>query len=99
MRAMARHSATRGRLTELLTGREYPLGLRREALRSMAQLRDGGCHVIELARAGKLPEDLKTEAATCSTRQPTAALREQARRSVLPCPGWPPDGRCRRFSS
>ena len=71
--------------TDLLTGREYPLGLRREALRSVAQLRDGGSHVIELARAGKLPEDLKTEATTLLYTSPDRRLREQAS-SVLPLP-------------
>ena len=82
VRAMAQHSGARGRLTDLLTGRDYPLGLRREALRSMAQLRDGGSHVIELARAGKLPEDLKNEATTLLYTSPDRRLREQAN-SVL----------------
>ena len=85
VRAMAQHSGARGRLTDLLTEREYPLGLRREALRSVAQLRDGGSHVIELARAGKLPEDLKNEATTLLHASPDRRLREQAR-SVLPLP-------------
>ncbi len=85
VRAMAQHSGARGRLTDLLTGRDYPLGLRREALRSVAQLRDGGSHVIELARAGKLPEDLKNEATTLLYTSPDRRLREQAS-SVLPRP-------------
>ena len=51
---MAEHSGAGDALTDLLTAREYPLGLRRQALRSIAQLRDGGSHVIELARTGKL---------------------------------------------
>ena len=38
VRAMARHSGARGRLTDLLTARDYPLGLRREALRGLAEL-------------------------------------------------------------
>ena len=51
----------------------------------MAQLRDGGSHVIELARAGKLPEDLKTEATTLLYTSPDRRLRDQAS-SVLPRP-------------
>jgi putative membrane-bound dehydrogenase-like protein len=85
VRAMAQHSGARVRLTDLLTAREYPLGLRREALRSVAQLRDGGSHVIELARTGKLPEDLKNEATTLLHASPDRRLREQAS-SVLPLP-------------
>ena len=85
VRAMARHSGARGRLTDLVIEREYPLGLRREALRSLAQLRDGGTHVIELARTGKLPEDLKSEAATFLYTSADRRLREAAE-SVLPRP-------------
>ena len=85
VRAMARHSGARGRLTDLVTARDYPLGLRREALRGMAQLRDGGPHVIELARAGKLPDDLKTEATTLLYASPDRRVREAAAK-VLPLP-------------
>ena len=59
VRAMAQHSGARGRLTDIVTARDYPLGLRREALRGLAGLQDGGYHVLELAKAGKLPADLK----------------------------------------
>ena len=85
VRAMAQHSGTRGRLTDLLTGRDYPLGLRREALRSVAQIRDGGSHIIDLARTRKLPEDLKNEATTLLYTSPDRRLREQAS-LVLPRP-------------
>ena len=108
VRAMAQHSVRGDELTDLLTARDYPLGLRREALRSVSQLRDGGSHVIELARQGKLPEDLKNEATTLLYTSPDRRLREQAS-SVLPLPktaaGRPlppicradsPRGRCRQ---
>jgi putative membrane-bound dehydrogenase-like protein len=85
VRAMAEHGGAQSRITELLTGHDYPLGLRRQALRSMAQIRDGGTHVIELARAGKLPEDLKTEAATMLHMSLDRRLREEANK-VLPLP-------------
>ena len=51
----------------------------------MAQLRDGGSHVIELVRAGKLPEDLKNEATTLLYTSPDRRLRDQAS-LVLPRP-------------
>jgi putative heme-binding domain-containing protein len=85
VRAMARHSGARGRLTDLVTARDYPLGLRREALRAIAQLRDGGMHIIDLARAGKLPDDLKTEATTALYVSPDRRVREAAA-NVFPLP-------------
>jgi putative membrane-bound dehydrogenase-like protein len=85
VRAMARHAGAPGRLTDLLTAREYPLGLRREALRTLAQLRDGGSRILELARAGKLPDDLRTEATTLLYTAPERRVREAAAR-VLPQP-------------
>jgi putative membrane-bound dehydrogenase-like protein len=85
VRTMAQHSGARGRLTALLTARDYPLGLRREALRSVAQIRDGGMHIIDLARSGKLPDDLKTEATGLLYASPERRVREEAAR-VLPLP-------------
>ena len=84
-RAIARYPNARGRLTELLTARDYPLGVRREALRALAQLRDGGTQVIELAGAGKLSDDLKTEATTLLYASPDRRVREAAAK-VLPLP-------------
>src|SRR5262249_18582287 len=42
----------------LVTALDYPLGLRREALRSLMQLPDGGSRLLKLARSGRLPDDL-----------------------------------------
>jgi len=85
VRAMAQHSGALGRLTDLLTVRDYPLGLRREALQSLARFRDGGTHVIALAQAGKLPDDLKNEATTLVHTSHDRRIRELAD-SVLPLP-------------
>jgi len=63
-RAIARSPDSGGRLTALLLAQEYPLGLRREALKGLVQERGGGARVVELLREGKLPEDLKAAAAT-----------------------------------
>jgi putative heme-binding domain-containing protein len=84
-RAVGRQPGVEGRLTNLMTARDYPLGLRREALRTLARLRSGGSRVIELARAGKLPDDLKTEATTLLYAAPERRVRAAAA-EVLPLP-------------
>jgi putative membrane-bound dehydrogenase-like protein len=84
-RALARHADAPQRLTECLTARDYPLGLRREALRTLARLKGGGPRVIDLARAGKLPDDLKTAATTLLYAAPERQVREAAA-EVLPLP-------------
>jgi putative membrane-bound dehydrogenase-like protein len=85
VRAMAQHSGTTGRLADILTARDYPLGLRREALRGLAGLQDGGSRVLELAKAGKLPEDLKGDATTMLYASPVPGVRDEAAK-VLPLP-------------
>src|SRR5262249_26437927 len=65
---------------------DYPLGLRRAALRTYAQAdRGGGTRLLEMARAGTLPSDLKTEATTVLNNHPNREVRMQAAR-VLPLP-------------
>ncbi len=68
-----------------MTTRDYPLGLRRAALHSLEQFGDGGQHLLELARTGKLPEDLKNEAAMLVYSSRDRSVRERAR-SILPLP-------------
>ena len=64
-----------------------PLGVRREALRTLAQQSGGARRILEMAKAGKLPDDLKTEATTLlhTTFTLDRRLREEAAR-VLPLP-------------
>ncbi len=85
VRAMAQHAGAQGRLADILTARDYPLGLRRETLRGLAGLQDGGHRVLELARTGKLPEDLRGDATTLLYASPVRGVREAAAR-VLPLP-------------
>ncbi|MHB1557280.1 MAG: PVC-type heme-binding CxxCH protein [Isosphaeraceae bacterium] len=85
VRVMARHSGAASRLSGIVTARDYPLGLRREALRGMASLQDGGYRVVELARAGKLPPDLKNDATALLYASPVRGVREAAAK-VLPLP-------------
>jgi len=86
LRSLSRVEADpRDRLLALLQDDKYPLGLRREALRSFAGLIDGGVRVVELARAGKLPADLKTEASTVLSTHPDRRVRDQGQQ-VLPLP-------------
>ncbi|WP_165227512.1 PVC-type heme-binding CxxCH protein [Aquisphaera insulae] len=76
-----------GRLRELVLTREYPLGIRREALRSLGPLEGGARRILDMAKAGTLPDDLKTEATMLlHTALPLGrALREEAA-AVLPLP-------------
>jgi putative heme-binding domain-containing protein len=85
VRVMSRHSGAPGRLADIVTARDYPLGLRREALRGMASRQDGGYRVIELARAGKLPQDLKNDATALLYASPIRGVRDAAS-GVLPLP-------------
>jgi putative membrane-bound dehydrogenase-like protein len=75
----------RTRLTELITAREFPVGLRREALRALVEHQDGGPRIIELARERKLPDDLKTEAVTLLITHRDRRVRDGAA-AVLPLP-------------
>ncbi|QEH32357.1 Cytochrome c [Aquisphaera giovannonii] len=87
VRASARVYDATNRLRELIVARDYPLGVRREALRSLGQ-RDGGARaILDMAKSGSLPEDLKTEATTLLHTTPSIgrALREEAA-AVLPMP-------------
>jgi len=72
-------------LSSMIAGTDYPLGLRREALRTFARLAGGGLKVIALARDGKIPDELKTEATTLVHRDADRRVRTEAN-SVLPLP-------------
>jgi putative membrane-bound dehydrogenase-like protein len=75
----------RTKLTELVTSPDFPLGLRREALRALVEHPDGGGRIIDLARERKLPEDLKTDAVTLLLTHRDRQVRDQAA-AVLPMP-------------
>ncbi len=84
--ALPRVENANRRLTELITGSDYPPGLRRAALRTFAQGNgNGGREILELARTGKLPEDLKTEATTVLNSHPNREVRNAAAQ-ILPLP-------------
>jgi putative membrane-bound dehydrogenase-like protein len=85
VRSLSKVEEPRERLLALLQAPAYPLGLRREALRSFAALNDGGVRVVALAREGKLPDDLKTAAAGILAAHPDGRVRGDAGK-VLPQP-------------
>jgi putative membrane-bound dehydrogenase-like protein len=85
IRTIARLQDYRGHLADLLASSDYPLGMRREALRTLVQLQDGGMQVLALARTGKLPADLKTDATTWLHTDSDRRVRTQAA-TVLPLP-------------
>ena len=86
VRAMAQHSGAPGRLTEILTARDYPLGLRREALRSTGRaLRRRLSRASSWRGPASCPTDLKNEATTLLYTSPDRRVREQAAGSCR-CP-------------
>ena len=74
---------------------DYPLGVGRESLRSLARLRDGGRQILDLASAGKLPADLKNDATTLVHTDSNRRIRDQAAK-VLPLPKTAGGQACRR---
>ncbi|WP_337177067.1 PVC-type heme-binding CxxCH protein [Paludisphaera sp.] len=85
VRAIPKFYDARARLQEILTDREYPVALRREALRTLAKLPEGGLRLVDLAKAGGLPDDLKTEATATLHASADRRAREAAA-AVLPLP-------------
>ncbi|HEV3166816.1 MAG TPA: c-type cytochrome, partial [Isosphaeraceae bacterium] len=74
----------RGTLSDLITTNAYPLALRREALRTFAEGK-GARRLIAMAREGKLPPELKTEATTAIYTNRDRRIHEEAA-EVLPPP-------------
>jgi len=73
-------------LLAMIGGNDYPLGLRREALRTYARPRNGGGRrVLELARSGKLPDELKSEATSIAHNDADGRVRREAG-DLLPAP-------------
>jgi putative membrane-bound dehydrogenase-like protein len=75
----------RTKLIELITRRDFPLGLRREALNALVEQPDGGRRIIELAGEKKLPDDLKNDAVTLLLTHRDRQVRDLAT-TVLPVP-------------
>jgi putative membrane-bound dehydrogenase-like protein len=71
-------------LIELITSDAHPLALRRQALRTLAQSQ-GAMRLIALAKEGKLPDVLRTEATTVLYANPDNQVRAAAA-GVLPPP-------------
>ncbi len=74
------------RLLGMIGAADTPLGLRREALRTYARPKNGGGRrILELARGGKLPDDLKSEAASIVHNDADRSVRADAA-ELLPAP-------------
>ena len=91
MRAAAAASATPATgWPTLIAARDYPLGLRREALRTpRPSSRTAARRILELATDGKLPDDLKTEATTRPEHPPRPQRPRRGRRRSCRCPRRP----------
>ncbi len=72
-------------LQAMIDNPNFPLPMRRQAVRSLAAAVPGARVVIRLASENKLPEDLKTEATTALYAHPNREIRE-ASAKVLPPP-------------
>ncbi len=73
-------------LLALIAGADYPLGLRREALRAYSRPRNGGGgRALELARNGKLPEELRSEATAIVSNDADGKVRREGA-ELLPAP-------------
>ncbi len=85
VRALPRY-ADGEKLLSLIDTAAFPLGIRREALRAYSTFRDGGMKVIDLAKAGKLPADLKSEAMSIVHHYPNNSMVRNEALKVLPLP-------------
>ncbi len=73
-------------LLAMIAGGDYPLGLRREALRTYSRPRNGGGRrVLELVKGGKLPDELKSEATAIVHNDADSRVRNDAA-ALLPPP-------------
>jgi putative heme-binding domain-containing protein len=87
VRTLTRRPDAANRLSGLIDKRDFPLGVRREALRTLILVEGGARRILDMAKAGKLPGDLTTEATTILHTAFTLdrRLRDEAAR-VLPLP-------------
>ena len=85
VRTLPNFNDSRDSLLKMIVDPAYPLGLRREALRTAARVRGGAMKVLDLARDKKLPDDLKTEATTVLHSQSDRRVRDLAD-DLLPLP-------------
>jgi len=86
VRALPEARDANNQLLAMIGGGDYPLGLRREALRAYSRPKNGGGRrVLELIKAGKLPDDLKGEATAIAHNDANAFVRQEAA-GLLPMP-------------
>ncbi len=78
IRALPRLMDARGRLMEIVKKDDAPLGLRREALRTLATQGDGARQLLAMAREKKIPDALKAEAAVVLRGNPDGNIRNAA---------------------
>ncbi len=82
VRSLPRLGNAREKLMQLMNSDETPLGLRREALRTLATQNDGARMLLAMATEKKLPDSLKTEAATVLRGHPDGGIRNAALRAM-----------------
>ncbi len=85
LRTLPKLGDVRGRLADLITAKDYPLGVRREALRAFAVTDADARKVIAMAREKTLPEDLRSEASSLLSTHRDRGVRDEAA-AALPLP-------------
>ncbi len=82
LRALNRRGGERSLLLEVEGSQAYPLGLRKEALRMLAERREDASELIKSAREGKLPGELKDYASVVLNSHPDGSVREEAAKAL-----------------
>ena len=80
VRSLPRLGDARARLGEIMKADDAPLGLRREALRTLVTQGDGAQQLLAMARNKTIPDVLKTEAATALRGHRDGNIRNEALR-------------------
>lgn len=86
LRTLPELGVDRDQLIAILADPGYPLGLRREALRSASMQVETAHRLLGRAGQGDLPDDLKSEATTLLNAHPDRGVRRRAS-EVLPLSG------------
>jgi putative membrane-bound dehydrogenase-like protein len=86
LRTLPELGLDRDQLIGILADSDYPLGLRREALRSASMQVETARRLLARAEQGGLPDDLKSEATTLLNAHPDRGVRGRAA-EVLPLSG------------
>lgn len=87
LRTLPELGMDRGQLVVIVANKDYPLGLRREALRAATMQSETARNLLALAEQGELPDDLKSEATMLLNAHPDYYGVRRRAAEVLPLAG------------